>query len=167
MFWLDLTFEWYNDATVFTFCVCVKPTLGKDISWERLLDFSQKSYSESYLTTAMFKVPSQRFRSTLTTAFKKTNHSWRFYKHANSFIKTWVNFMKPKSTKRPWKLWLAKKYDPALHRKLQSSRWCFHFFETDLVFKSKPIFINILDSFYHSLFTFSPFDYLYSTYFEG
>ena len=34
---------------------------------------------------------------------------------------------------------------------------CFFFSQTNLVFKSNPVFIDILDSFCHSLFTFSPF----------
>ena len=44
---------------------------------------------------------------------------------------------------------------------------CFFFSQTNLVFKYNPLFIDILDSFCHSLFTFLPFDfYLYSTDFE-
>ena len=35
-----------------------------------------------------------------------------------------------------------------------------------MVFKSNPVVIDILDSFCHSLFTFSPFDYWYSMYYE-
>ena len=36
----------------------------------------------------------------------------------------------------------------------------------NLVFKSSPVFIDILDNFCHSLFTFLPFDYWDSTEFE-
>ena len=36
----------------------------------------------------------------------------------------------------------------------------------NLVFKSSPVFIDILDNFCHGLFTFLPFDYWYSTEFE-
>ena len=43
----------------------------------------------------------------------------------------------------------------------------FFFSQTNVVFKSNPLFIDILDSFRYSLFTFVPFDfYLYSTDFE-
>ena len=37
---------------------------------------------------------------------------------ADCFIKIWVNIIERKSTKVPWRLPLAKKYDPALQRKL-------------------------------------------------
>ena len=44
---------------------------------------------------------------------------------------------------------------------------CFFFPQTNLVLKSNPLFIDILDRFYHSLLTFLPFDlYFYSTDFE-
>ena len=40
----------------------------------------------------------------------------------------------------------------------------FFFSQTNLVFKSNPVFIDVLDSFCHSLFTFLPFNfYHYST----
>ena len=43
----------------------------------------------------------------------------------------------------------------------------FFFSQINLVFKCNPVFIDILNSFFHSLFTFLPFDiYLYSTDFE-
>ena len=43
----------------------------------------------------------------------------------------------------------------------------FFFSQTTLVSKSNPVFVDILDSFHHSLYTFLPFDfYLYSTDFE-
>ena len=74
----------------------------------------------------------------------------------NSITKTWVNIIKRKSTKVPWKLSLAKKYDPTLQRTLHQSRWYFFFSQTSLAFKSNPVFIDILDSFCHSLFTFLP-----------
>ena len=39
---------------------------------------------------------------------------------------------------------------------------CFFFSHTNLVFKSKLLFIDILDSFSHRLFTFLPLDFWYS-----
>ena len=44
-------------------------------------NFFQKWHSESYLITAMFKVPSQQIRGTLTTAFWKIPHCSLFYGH--------------------------------------------------------------------------------------
>ena len=89
---------------------------------------------------------------------------------ATSFIKTWVN-IKRKLTKVPWKLSLAEKYDPALQRTLHQTRWCFAYccmllFLSNKPSISNPVFIDILDSFCHSLFTFLHFDCWYSTEFE-
>ena len=49
-----------------------------------------------------------------------------------------------------------------------SITYCYSFFfsQSNLVFKSNPVFIDIVDSFCYSLFTFLPFDYWYSTEFE-
>ena len=69
------------------------------------------------------KVYSQQLRGTLTTTFWKTRRCIKI--HANSFIKTLVNIMKQESAKVPWKLSLAKKYDPALQRTLHQNRWYF------------------------------------------
>ena len=55
----------------------------------------------------------------------------------NSFIKTWVN-IKWKSTRLPWKLSLAEKYDPALERTLHQSRWYFAYCYMLLIFSNKP-----------------------------
>ena len=76
LFGVDLTFEWYEDDVVFrVFIVIIFRTNGK----ERHLDanylrccydnFFRKWHFGSYLITAMFKVPSQQLRSTLTTPF--------------------------------------------------------------------------------------------------
>ena len=86
--------------------------------------------------------------------------------HANSFIKTLVNIVKWESTKVPRKLSLAKKYNPYSkgHCTKINYIWLviirFFFSQTNLVF------IDILDSFCHSLFTFLPFHFWYSTYFR-
>ena len=93
---------------------------------------------------------------------------WTWIKiRANSFIKTLVNNMKRKSTKVPWILSLTKKKHFKEHcTKTDISLVVIHLFssQTNVVFKYNPLFIDILDSFCHSLFTFLPFDfYLYST----
>ena len=79
--------------------------------------------------------------------------------------------MKRKSTKVPWILSLTKKKHFKEHctKTDISLVVVIHVFfsQTNVVFKSTPLFIGILDSFCHSLFTFLPFDfYLYSTDFE-
>ena len=94
-------------------------------------------------------------------------------KRANSFIKTLINNMKRKSTKVTWTLSPGKKDaipDFKEHcTKIDISLLVIRFFfsQTNLVFKSTPLFIEILESFCQSLFTFLPFDfYPYSTDFE-
>ena len=91
---------------------------------------------------------------------------------ANSFIKIWINIMKKKSTHMSLKLSLENNMTPHLkeHRtKIDDILLIvIHFFfsQRNLVFKSGPVLIDILDSFSHNLFTFLPFDYLYSVGFE-
>ena len=88
---------------------------------------------------------------------------------ANSFIQTLVTNMKRKSTKVPWTSLTRKNATPHFKEhctKIDISLVAIRFFfsRTNLVFKSNPLFIDILDSSCHSLFTFLPFDfYLYST----
>ena len=93
---------------------------------------------------------------------------WTWIKvSANSFIKTLVNIMKRKWTTRPWKLSLAKKKNASPHFKEHCTKMGdislvvirFLFSQTNLVFKSNAVFIDILDSFCHSLLTFLPFFY--------
>ena len=91
---------------------------------------------------------------------------------ANSFIKALGNNMKRRSTKVLWTSFTRKNAMP--HFKEHCTKIdislnviCFFFSQTNLVFKSIPLFIDIMDSFRHSLFTFLPFNfYLYSTGFE-
>ena len=69
--------------------------------------------------------------------------------------------MKRESMKVPWKLSLAKKYGPALKERFTKTEYIslviirFFFSQTNLVF------IDILDRFCHSLFTFLPFGFWY------
>ena len=80
----------------------------------------------------------------------------------NLFIKTLVNIIKQKSTQFPWKLSLVNKMRlKEFYNKVDDISLiviCFFFSQTSLVFKSNPVFIDILDSFSHSLLTFLPFD---------
>ena len=91
---------------------------------------------------------------------------------ANSFIKALVNNMKRRSTKVLWTSFTRKNAMPHFKEhctKIDISLNVIRFFfsQTNLVFKSNPLFIDIMDSFCHSLFTFLPFNfYLYSTGFE-
>ena len=83
--------------------------------------------------------------------------------HATSFMKNLVNIIKQESTKVPWKLSSQKNTTPHFkeyctkidHISLAIIR--FFFSQTNLVFT------DILYSFCHSLFTFLPFDFWYST----
>ena len=50
----------------------------------------------------------------------KTPYSWRFYGHGSSYvlILSWINMMKRKWAKIPWKLLAAQKFEPVLWRLL-------------------------------------------------
>ena len=84
----------------------------------------------------------------------------------NSFLKTLVNMMKLNSTKVSSKSLLAKKYNPALQKhcsKIDDISLViirFFFSQANLVFKLNPVFIDILDSFWHSLFKYVPFKFV-------
>ena len=108
------------------------------------------------------QVSSQQLRGTLKdTLWLKVLWTWIKIR-ANSFIKTLVNNMKRKPTKVPWTLSLTKKnVTPHFKEhctKIDISLVVIRFFfsQTNLVFKSNPLFIDILDSLCHSLFTFLP-----------
>ena len=114
----------------------------------------QKCFSESHLIITIFKVPSKQLRTTLATAFWKTPYSWRFYGHGtlgtrhgtpNSFFKSWLKITQQKSTKVPWKSLFTQRTSH------QNNIWiiAIHFFfsPTNQVFKSNPVFIEILISF--------------------
>ena len=80
---------------------------------------------------------------------------------ANSFIKTLVNIMKRKSTKVRIITHEKKNATPHFKEyctKIDISLVVIHFFfsQTNPVFKSNSLFIDILDSFCHSLFTSLP-----------
>ena len=96
---------------------------------------------------------------------------WTWIKiRASSFIKTLVNNMKRKINEGTLNI-ITREKNATPHFK---EHWTkidislvvirFFFSQTNLVFKYNPLFIDILDGFCHSLFTFLPFDfYLYST----
>ena len=91
LFWVDLIFEWYEDAIVFLISLVLflfRTNGKKGHLYEN--DFRHcygisfwKWHSESHLITAMFKVPSQQLQSTLKTAFWKIPYSWN--------LRTWIN----------------------------------------------------------------------------
>ena len=76
LFWVDLTFEWYEDDMAFLLLLFLFRTNGKK---GRHLDendfrhcygnFFRKRHSESYLITAMLKVPSQQHFERCLTVF--------------------------------------------------------------------------------------------------
>ena len=91
LFWVDLTFESYEDDMVFgVFIIFLfrtngkKGHLGENDLRHCYGNFFRKLYSESYLITAMFKVPSKQLRATLTTAFWKIPYSFIIYGHGST-----------------------------------------------------------------------------------
>ena len=110
-------------------------------------NFFQNWHFESYLVTAMFKVPSQQLQGTLTTDTLQFYILWTWIKmHAKSFIKTLVNTTAKKIDEGAWeKISCAK---------IQACTW----FLSNLVFKCNLVLMGIfLDNFHHKLFTFFPF----------
>ena len=96
LFWVDLTFEWYEDDMVFRSLLLLLffRTNGKK---EHLIkngfrhcydNVFRKWHFESYLITAMFKVPSQQIRGTFTTAFWKIPYSSLFHGRGSTCVLT-------------------------------------------------------------------------------
>ena len=103
----------------------------------------RKYHFEIYLITAMLKVNSQQLQPTFTTAFWKTPESWRFYGHGLTYVLIlfWEIIIKPKLTKVPWELPVARKSKPKLRRTLhQYRRWHFTYFYTLLLLFNKSTF---------------------------
>ena len=135
--------------------VILKVTLSQLCSKFLLNNYA--GHDNNMLTTALWMIPGS-FREWIMI-------------HANYFIKTWVNIMKQKSTKLPWKLSLSKK-KTILHFNKHCieikdiSTIVIRFFFVKLSnkpsFLSNPVFIGILDSCCHVLFTFLRFYYWYS-----
>ena len=100
-------------------------------SFTNLAIFSKVPYWK-FFDRNFVNVSPEQLQGTLITAFWNALYSSGFYGHANSFIKTLANIMKRKSTKVPWKLSLAKKYNPTLQITLHQNRWLFFFYQNDL-----------------------------------
>ena len=122
------------------------------------------------------KVSSRELRDTLSIlkGTLRLKILWTWIKiRANSFIKTLVNSIKRKINEGALNI-VTREKNATPHfkehcTKIDISLVVIHFFfsQTNVVFKYNPLFIDILDGFCHSLFTFLSFDfYLYSTDFE-
>ena len=95
LFWVDLwplngmKMTWYSACLLLLFLFRTngkKGHLDKNDFRHCYGNFFWKWYSESYLITAMFKVPSQQIRDTLTTAFWKIPNSSSFYGHGSTCV---------------------------------------------------------------------------------
>ena len=129
-----LCFHFY--FILFCLFVCLEVTLlGKD-TWIRatsataMVIFSKVLFRK-LLDHSYVKVFSQQLGGTSTTEFWSTPYSWRFMYMDKRYMlilsSKLVNIMKPKSTKVLWKL-------------------SYLFLKKKLVFKSNPVFIDILES---------------------
>ena len=122
MFWVDLTFECYEDVMVFVFSFlffCLEPTLVKG-TWMRatsstlmliflkvlfwkLLDHN---YIQSFFSTIVRDIDNSILKDTLQL---KNLRTWVKI-HANSFIKTWRKHHEMKINESALKMVTLKKY---------------------------------------------------------
>ena len=94
------------------------------------------SYVQGTFSTIMRHVDNIIFQDTL-----QLNILWTLVKKdSNSFVKTWANMIKQKSTKVTGKLSVARISEPALRRTLRQNRWHFTCFYTFLFLSIKPSF---------------------------
>ena len=132
---------------VFIFIFCLESVLGKD-TWMRaasvtaMVIFLKVSFwkllDHSYIQSSFSTIVRYIDKSILKEL--KILRAW-IKICANSFIKAWVN-INWKSTKVPWKLSLAEKYDPALQWTLHQSRLYFAYCYMLLFLSNKPSFYN-------------------------
>ena len=165
---------WYSTCSFLFFCL--EPTLRKD-TWMRAISttviviFSklpfQKLLDHNYVQSSFSIITKHIDNSILKDTLQlKILRLW-IKIHANSSIKIWVNIIKWKSTKAPWKLSPAKRYKLTLENRctkicdISLIVICYFFSQTNVVFKSNPALIDIFDSFCQNLFTFSLFEYWY------
>ena len=124
MFWVDLTFEWYEDGMVFRLFIfiflfrtnVIKGYLDESVfrhcygifpkvSFWKLLDHN---YVQSSLISKIVRhIENSILKKILPL---KTLRTW--IKICVNTFKTWANIMKRKSTKVPWKLSLTKNTTP-------------------------------------------------------
>ena len=146
MFWVDLIFEWYEDAMVFRvfiFIFCFEPSLGKDISMRAtsttvMVIFLkvpfQTLFDHNFIQSSFSTVARCIDRNILKATLQlKILRKWTKIR-ADCFIKIWVNIIERKSTKVPWKLPLAKNTTP--HVKENCTTYCYML----LFLSSKPNF---------------------------
>ena len=108
------------------------------------------------MITTLFKVLSQQLRGALTATFWKTPCSWRFtemdqdtcwllHQDLSKHYRTEIN-------KGALKITTCKKIRPRTSKKIAPLIvTCFFFSQANLIFKFKPVFTDILDSFCHNL----------------
>ena len=124
-----MVWRWHDFRRVH-FYFCLESTLGK-YTWVRvasttvMIIFSKapfwKLLDHYYAQSCFSNIARHVDKGTLQL---KNSRTW-IKIHANSFIKTWVNIVRLKSTKVSLNLSITKKYDPALQRTLHQSRWYF------------------------------------------
>ena len=122
------------------FCIFIFTFLFR-LNGKKLLYYSNffwKYHSKRYLVTAVFKLLSTITRHTGNSILKDTlllKILWTWvYVHANSFIKTSVNIMKRKLTRKPGKLSVAQKSKALIRRSLH------HYFYMLRFLPNKPRF---------------------------
>ena len=103
---------WYS---IFSFLFfCSEATITRTLGGERFS--SRLWHSESYLISAVFKVLNN-YRHIDNGIWKD---SWRYYGHGSTYvlILSWINIMKQKWAKMPWKLLVVQKSEPVIWRTL-------------------------------------------------
>ena len=91
MFWLDLTFESYEDAMVFRVLIFLfRTNAKKGCLNEYVFRHCFSNFFESAILKVTWWQPCLVFllnmRGTLTTAFGKTSYRWRFYGRGSRYV---------------------------------------------------------------------------------
>ena len=133
--WVELTFEWNEDAMVFHvlhFSLFVSNQTAKK---ENVDDNNFLYCYGNFFETAVLKVNWSQLRlKFFLNNYEEhwqqnleVTYSWRFYGHGSTcvLILSWLNIMKRQLTKVPGKLSVAKKFKPFEENYTKNRRWHF------------------------------------------
>ena len=175
-FWMVMEMSWYYvHLFLFFNYFFLEATLGEDTEMSAtsgtvLVIFAKMPFQKFPITTKLTFLLNN-YAVTLATAFWKTSYRWRFYEHGSRYILIRSSRFKKISWNENQRRCLENYHsqkNTTLHLKEHCTKidgiWLviLHFF---FLSQTNLAFTEIIDSFCHSLFTFLPFDFWYSTYF--
>ena len=134
------------------FIFCLKATVKKN-TWMRTISVTvmvtiSKVLFSKFLDFSCVQRSFSKITRHIDNGIWKIFHSWRFYGHGSTYqlILSWLNIMKWKWVKVPWKLSVAQKSEPILwktsHQDISLIIVLWFVPQTNLVFKFNLVLIE-------------------------